>query len=76
MLAAMAPPPTCAGDKDVAQVDMVTPAPKPVPPTNPVARFGEKLFHVHSRGSTWLGELRWVVPSCIPVAACQDRQCA
>jgi hypothetical protein len=32
--------------------------PKSPPPSNPVARFGEKVFHVHSRGSTWLGEIR------------------
>jgi hypothetical protein len=32
--------------------------PKGPPPNNPVARFGEKVFHVHSRGSTWLGEIR------------------
>ena len=29
-------------------------------PKNPIARFGEKLFHVHSRGSTWLAEIRSV----------------
>lgn len=28
------------------------------PPTNAFARFGEKLFHVHARRSTWLAELR------------------
>eukprot|EP00775_Hariotina_reticulata_P004113 gene4113-4359_t len=27
-------------------------------PTNPIAKLGERLFHVHSRGSTWLAEIR------------------
>ncbi|WIA12239.1 hypothetical protein OEZ85_012305 [Tetradesmus obliquus] len=28
------------------------------PPSNPVARFGERVFKVHSRGSTWMAEIR------------------
>lgn len=50
---------TNADTKDQHEL-VVPPVAKPPPPNNPVAKFGEKLFKVHTRGSTWLGEVRWV----------------
>ncbi|KAI8469218.1 MAG: xanthine/uracil/vitamin C permease [Monoraphidium minutum] len=32
--------------------------PLPSGPSNPVSAFGERIFRVHERGSTWLGEFR------------------
>jgi hypothetical protein len=47
--------PSYAG-KGPAPVEVLPPT---TAPTNAVARFGERFFRVHERGSTWLGEFRW-----------------
>ncbi|KIZ07632.1 putative MFS transporter, AGZA family, xanthine/uracil permease [Monoraphidium neglectum] len=46
--------PSYAG-KGPAPVEVLPPT---TAPTNAVARFGERFFRVHERGSTWLGEFR------------------
>lgn len=53
-----------AGPKDTGMTDLAPLGDRPVTvqpltaPTNPAARLGEKLFQVHTRGSTWLAEIR------------------
>lgn len=48
---------------DVKDVEMLVPEPEEKvirgpPPKNPAAKFGEKIFNVHGRHSTWLREMR------------------